>query len=407
MGNSNKITTFAKRKCNATMRYLYIICLVLAAVSFYGCGKEDIVVTETKDITNQDDDDTKESVDSNYTYKLPVVFHVLYTTYNDSVRALAAYLPVVLGYVNELYRGNIYGWHGTYSENINIDLQPATTDEEGHRLDTPGVVFEKWEGKFPIEANSFMSSKNKQYIWEPNEYVNVVVFPFEQKTAGSIILGISHMPYTLNDSTELEGLEPTNKRYLTKKNIRFPYCLAINSDYVHSMSTRYTDTDSTGRRTYGRKGYLYTTSDIVATLAHELGHYLGLHHVFTEEKKSGKDSSGWTEVDDCYDTDYCDDTPSYNKVAYDDSLHTAEKGTNIQKYMKRQSCDGREYDSYNIMDYSLGYAFQLTADQKMRIRHVLYYSPLIPGPKLNHVNTITTRSAESDSIINLPIVTSE
>lgn len=90
------------------MRYLYIICLVLAAVSFSGCGKEDIVVTETKDITNQDDDDTKESVDSNYTYKLPVVFHVLYTTYNDSVRALAAYLPAVLGYVNELYRGNIY-----------------------------------------------------------------------------------------------------------------------------------------------------------------------------------------------------------------------------------------------------------------------------------------------------------
>jgi hypothetical protein len=94
-------------------------------------------------------------------------------------------------------------------------------------------------------------------------------------------------------------------------------------------------------------------------------------------------------------------------VAYDDSLHTAKKGTDIQKFMKRQSCDGREYDSYNIMDYSLGYAFQLTAVQKMRIRHVLYYSPLIPGPKLNHVNTITTRSAESDSIINLPIVTSE
>ena len=33
------------------------------------------------------------------------------------------------------------------------------------------------------------------------------------------------------------------------------------------------------------------------------------------------------------------------------------------------------------MDYSVSYSDRFTDDQRDRIRHVLTYSPLIPGPK--------------------------
>ena len=156
-------------------RQAYILYIVLATLFLAGCSSNELVTRESKDITNQDDDDTTLPVNDSYTYKLPVIFHVLYTEDNDSVRALATQLPRVLGFVNELYQGNVYSWRGVYSQNINVDFQPALSDEEGNRLSTPGVVFQKWNGKFPIEASSFMSSKNTQYIWEPNEYINVIV----------------------------------------------------------------------------------------------------------------------------------------------------------------------------------------------------------------------------------------
>lgn len=273
------------------------------------------------------------------------------------------------------------------------------SDESGNALSTPGVVFEKWDSTFPIEASSFMSSKNTQYMWEPNEYINVMVFPFQQNTEGSIILGISHMPYTLDDSTHLDGLESASAHYISKNNLSFPYCVSINSDYVHRLSTRYTLAD------HGRKQYTYDSCDIVATLAHELGHYLGLHHVFTEEKKSTGNSSSWSEVNDCFDSDCCDDTPSYNKVEYDDSLRNSPSDTKMQTLVRRHSCDDATFESNNIMDYAIGYAFQFSPQQKERMRHVLYYSPLIPGPKINHANT-GTRSGVND-VIDLPIVTSE
>lgn len=382
------------------MKHFHIIYILVALLLLAGCSKDENLPVETKNITNQDDDDTTEPIDSNYTYKLPVVFHVLYTEDNDSVRALASRLDSVLQYVNELYQGNIYGWRGIYSQNINVDFQLAQSDESGNRLSTPGVVFEKWNGSFPIEASSFMSSKNTQYIWEPNEYINVVVYPFKQNTKGSVILGISHMPYTLDDSTHIDGLESASAHYISKNNLGFPYCVSINSDYIHRTSTRYTLED------HGRRQYTYDSCDIVATLAHELGHYLGLHHVFTEEKKAGKGNTSWTEVDDCFDSDCCDDTPSYNKVEYDDSLLAAPKGTGMNKLMQRTSCSGETFDSYNIMDYSIGLSFLFSPQQKARMRHVLYYSPLIPGPKINHTNT-GTRAVTNDSIIDLPIVVSE
>ena len=39
------------------------------------------------------------------------------------------------------------------------------------------------------------------------------------------------------------------------------------------------------------------------------------------------------------------------------------------------------------MDYEISYADRLTNDQRNRIRHVLTYSPLTPGPKKGTADT--------------------
>lgn len=56
------------------------------------------------------------------------------------------------------------------------------------------------------------------------------------------------------------------------------------------------------------------------------------------------------------------------------------------------------------MDYAIGYGFRLSPDQKRRIRQVLYYSPLIPGPKKNRSASRTAKE-ESDEVLDLPIRT--
>lgn len=62
----------------------------------------------------------------------------------------------------------------------------------------------------------------------------------------------------------------------------------------------------------------------------------------------------------------------------------------------RYSCDSIEYTSEDIMDYAYSLAYKITPEQKARIRHVLYYSPLIPGPK--KYRTRTRAAAESEPI---------
>ena len=57
--------------------------------------------------------------------------------------------------------------------------------------------------------------------------------------------------------------------------------------------------------------------------------------------------------------------------------------------------------SYNIMDYAISYSNQFTQNQRERIRHVLSYSPLIPGPKKGDIDT----RALNEGPLDLPIRT--
>ena len=110
------------------------------------------------------------------------------------------------------------------------------------------------------------------------------------------------MPYAVKNDSALVGLETVNMSKLTKSNIEYPHCSSLNSLFINDESSRYKQSDK------GKGGYTYVSADVNVTLAHELGHYLGLHHIYTERNSEP--------VDSCGDTDFCEDTPSYNRIEY-------------------------------------------------------------------------------------------
>lgn len=314
----------------------------------------------------------------NYHYELPVIFHVMYQNEKDPLQYVSqTRLAEILSMVNEMYKNEVN------SVNMNLTFTLADTDPNGASLDNPGVEYVQWTESYPIDCEKFMNDNSGSYVkylWDPNRYINVMIYNFSaDESSGTTTLGISHLPFTTTSNNSLEGLNETSHSSLSLKNLKFPYCASINSLYINEQS-------------YGNN---YKPTDVTVTVAHELGHYLGLHHVFTE-KDDDKTSS-------CEDTDYCEDTPSYDKQAYDDYytyiIKHDEPKNFFAKLVKRTNCSGSEFISYNIMDYAISYSNQFTNDQRNRIRHVLTYSPLIPGPKKGQNRT----KAASDEPLDLPI----
>ena len=310
-------------------------------------------------------------------YKLPVIFHVLYKDESDPMQYVSqSRLADILTAVNKQYNSN------PESADMNLSFTLATSDPDGNLLAIPGVEYVRWTEDYPIDCGKFMndeSGKYTPYIWEPNYYINIMIYNFKPEPGSNMTtLGIAHIPFSTEGDNYLEGLPEISYTYLEKKNLNFPYGVSINSLFINDQSS---ETE-------------YTTTDVITTLAHELGHYLGLHHAFSEDENGT--------VDDCIDSDYCDDTPTYNKIKYDEEyMYIAENDPSRYTFnylVKRTDCSGTTFISENIMDYAISYADNFTENQRERIRHVLTYSPLIPGPKKGQTKT---RAAEG--LLDLPI----
>ena len=316
-------------------------------------------------------------------YNLPVVFHVLYKDRSVPEQYVSTRrLAEILGAVNRLYKNSMQ------NADMNLAFTLATVNPNGEKMAQPGVEYIQWQGNYPIDCDEFMHDNINEpagkgyvkYLWNPNSYINIMVYNFAQDPDGNATtLGISHLPFTTKGANSLPGLSEITPSHLELSNLPFPYCISINSLFINYEST----------------ADIYTTADVTVTLAHELGHYLGLHHVFSETKSG----SG------CEDTDYCTDTPTYDKEQYD--IDCAYIKANEQEKFKfdylvrRENClTGESFVSHNIMDYAISYSDRFTPEQRRRIRHVLMYSPLIPGPKANRETD--TRSTPA-GLLNLPI----
>lgn len=372
------------------MKYFTIFVIILTALGLGSCRDSDITIGDSPISSNGQDRDSDIITGDDYVYHLPVIFHVFYKDSKNPKQYISSNrLKELLSNVNELYQGNVYNisLDTIESENIHVLFELAEKDANGKKLSTPGVEYIKIN-EDSIDCEDFMNSKTyAKYSWNQNDYINVMVYSFKNTDHTSVTLGISNIPYKVAGYPDIEGLT-NSKNYPLNKPGSFPYCVSLNAIYVDKKyeGTRYT-TDK------HQQNYQYNTADPNATLAHELGHYLGLFHTFSE-KAGKKDKSEAADDDD--DSDYCEDTPSYNRIAYGkwltqymEEARKINKDTafTVKQLAKRTNTKGKEWQADNLMDYSICYSMRFTPDQAYRIRQVLYYSPLIPGPKKARTTT--------------------
>ena len=293
--------------------------------------------------------------DATTKYRLPVVFHVLYKSEsNKKQNVMEGHLATLIEDVNKLY--------ANCGVDLRMEFVMATHDPEGNLLEEPGVDRHKIN-EATLNSSFFMGygrdpKKYCSYMWDPNRYINIFIYTFEDKG----ILGISHFPYAIKPHA-MEGLAELETDAPWEE-LPWPQCVSINNEYI-----------------YSHEAY-YTMTDVVNTLAHELGHFLGLRHAFSEDPET-------YDLDICLDSDFCTDTPTYNKVAYDKFMQGCmQSGGSIddnekQLLLMREDCEtGEEFRSTNIMDYAYTEANRFTPQQAARIRYVLEHSPYIPGPKV-------------------------
>jgi len=306
-----------------------------------------------------------------YEYVLPVIFHVLYKDEADEQQNVRkGWLASLLAMVNNLYKSN----------NVGLTFEMATYDQDGEELEEPGVMRHKVNFD-EFDPSQFLSgigeadnlAQSQQHL---RRYINVYVFRFNTDGVdGTRTLGISSMPlmpttHPLDSLTTVPNVE--NYTQMTT-----PWGVCINNVAIYTVS-----------------GRIYYPEDASVTLAHELGHYVGLLHTFSEVECLYDDA--------CSDTPICDYTAYREQVSKFMTEYTRRYGSDyrfsLDQLALRENCQeaGKTYVADNIMDYNYCYSNTFTAQQRARIRYVLNYAPLVPGPKLDVYKVKgATRSASS------------
>ena len=303
-----------------------------------------------------------------YDYHLPVVFHVMYHNKSDEKQNPdKSQFTKILDAVNKLYAAD--------NMNMHIVFEMAKYNDEGEELEEPGIIRKKVDFK-EYDPHEFLKDEDyAEDVQNLKKYINIFVFRFAQASSDATTLGLTTLPI-VPTAYPLEYLVDTDTAneyaYLTT-----PFGVCINNEAIDEWQDEKT----------------VNPKYIVATVAHEIGHYIGLLHTFSEIE--------------CEEDDGCEDTPisDYNNYIeyitdYIAKQQAAGKKITIEEVAKRTDCiTGKEFIADNILDYAYTIGDVFTADQKKRTRHVLKYGALTPGPKLIDYNTtgIVTKSTNKSS----------
>ena len=249
---------------------------------------------------------------------LPVVYHII-TDGTGSENLSAATIQAQNDQLN-LDFGNSSGSPYSVAADTEVEFCLATENESGSTLFEPGINRVTDFGDGPFSRPDFENNIKPQTQWDPTRYFNVWVGDL-----GGSLLGYAQFP----SNSGLQGLNTNGGD--------------ANTDGVvvlYSSVGSVANPSSGGPYNLGR------------TLTHEVGHWLGLRHI-------------WGDSSACTNDDFCADTP--NATNSNSGCPTVD------------SCpsDGLGADMVeNYMDYSNDACLNtFTADQKTRIQAVLANSP--------------------------------
>lgn len=292
----------------------------------------------------------------NYTFKLPIIFHILYNDPLDENQYVRkGWMAEVIKKVNLFY-------HNGFDKNsavMPLEFVMATHTPDGRELAEPGVNRVR-DNNADGYGNSFTEGySHPELLWNPEKYINIFIV---SRAKGSNLGGRSTFPYTTIESP-LPGTKALDF-WPVRADINYMHGIIISNEYIYRINSS--------------EGKLYDTRDISFVVAHELGHYLGLYHMFSESNTGT-----------CLDTDYCADTPCYDRQKYNREVEEFFAANpdytynDLMNFMYRTNCvTGEVTKPNNVMDYEYSWVNRFTPDQRKRVCHILAYSPFIPGPKI-------------------------
>jgi len=294
---------------------LKILAVVFSAFLAWSCEQEEL------DLNRRVTDNTK---------RIPVAVHVIHNGEPIGIGANISYEQIVsqIEVLNEDFRKKV-GTNGFNKHPDEVDTEIefylATTDPEGNTLAEPGV--DRVNGgravwpKGPVR-NTIDEFIKPVTIWNPNEYSNIWTVNFGGFVSRDL-LGYAQFPSNSN----LRGLEADGGSAETDG-------IVIGYKYFGSSEK-------------GNFPDLVAPYDLGRTTTHEVGHWLGLRHIWGDG--------------DCLADDYCDDTPC---AASPNSTCTV-----------NLSCNSKDMIE-NYMDYTVDNCMNIfTRDQRRRMQTVLRNSP--------------------------------
>ncbi|MEZ5009806.1 MAG: T9SS type A sorting domain-containing protein [Chitinophagales bacterium] len=247
---------------------------------------------------------------------IPIVFHIIHNNGADNISA--TYINAQIDQLNQDFRKYGSGSNtNPVGADVEIEFCAATINPSGGTMSEPGIDRVSRSSKGfstpPYSQSYYESTIKPNTIWDPTQYCNVWV----SDLSGGL-LGYAQFP----EASSLAGIGTGNG--------------GANTDGVvviySSVGSQATPFPGGGNYDGGR------------TLTHELGHWLGLRHIWGD---------GGCSVDD-----YCNDTPTSDAANYGcPTTHVSCGSTDMVQ---------------NYMDYTNDYCMNIfTNDQKARMQVVM------------------------------------
>ena len=258
---------------------------------------------------------------------LPVVFHIL--TDGDGDENLSeVVIQAQIDQLNLDFSDNT-GSTSAAAADTEVRFCLAEQNESGVTLSEPGINRIIDYGDIALDRSFLESTVKPATQWDPERYLNIWIAKTVTANSGALnLLGYAQFP----SNSQLDGLFDANEGLANTDGV------VIKASSVGSVASPSPNGGSTGS---GR------------TLTHEVGHWLGLRHI-------------WGDSGNCSNDDFCADTPDSTQSNYScatpiDSCPDDNLGNDMVE---------------NYMDYSDDACMTtLTADQTTRIQAVLANSP--------------------------------